>query len=122
MAVIQVNFTPRLLYLSAISKLRLLYLSELQQLGKAKLFTACKSFLVVTFSQQIPKDLESLACSATVKAKLYAVENNYFLVTFTSTNFTARDGLVDGKVPNTRAQGAMEGFVEKRRVSCQASL
>ena len=45
-----------------------------------------------------------------------------FLVTFTSTNFTARDGLVDGKVPNTRAQGAMEGFVEKRRVSCQASL
>ena len=32
----QVNFTPRLLYLSAISKLRLLYLSELQQLGKAK--------------------------------------------------------------------------------------
>ena len=40
----QVNFTPRLLYLSAIFKLRLLYLSELQQLGKAKLFAACKSF------------------------------------------------------------------------------
>ena len=45
-----------------------------------------------------------------------------FLVTFTSTDITARDGLVHGKVPNTRAQGATEGFVEKRRVSCQASL
>ena len=50
---------PRLLYLSAILKLHLLYLSELQQLGIAKLFAAWESFLAVTFSDRMPKDLES---------------------------------------------------------------
>ena len=65
---------PRLLYLSAFFKLRLLYLSELQQLGKAKLFAACESFLaVITFSDRMPKDLESLVCNAAAEAKFYSV-------------------------------------------------
>ena len=45
---------------------------ELQQLGKAKLFATCKSFLTVTFSERMPKDLESLVCNAAAEAKLYS--------------------------------------------------
>ena len=73
------------------------------------------------FSDRMPKDMESLVYNAAAEAKLYLVLKIIFLVTLTSTNVTVRDGLVHSKVPNTRAQGAMEGFVEKRRISCQAS-
>ena len=73
------------------------------------------------FSDRMPKDMESLVYNAAAEAKLYLVLKIIFWVTLTSTNVTVRDGLVHGKVPNTRAQGAMEGFVEKRRISCQAS-
>ena len=72
------------------------------------------------FSDRMPKDMESLVYNAAAEAKLYLVLKIIFLVTLTSTIVTVRDGLVH-KVPNTRAQGAMEGFVEKRRISCQAS-
>ena len=70
------------------------------------------------FNDRMPKDMESLVYNAAAEAKLYLVLKIIFLVTLTSTNVTVRDGLVHGKVPNTRqgAQGAMEGSKPDLRI------